>query len=49
MLIAGGLDGAIMDPMDTTIMTEVFVAEMLAGKDFGCKKYLKAVKSGFIV
>ncbi|MDR2493109.1 MAG: dihydropteroate synthase [Coriobacteriales bacterium] len=48
MLIAGGLDGAIIDPLDTTIMTEALVAEMLVGRDFGCKKYLKAVKSGLI-
>jgi 5-methyltetrahydrofolate--homocysteine methyltransferase len=49
MLIVGGLDGAIIDPLDKTIMAEVLTAEMLAGQDAGCKKYIKAVKSGLIV
>jgi 5-methyltetrahydrofolate--homocysteine methyltransferase len=48
MLVAGGLDGAIIDPLDNMIMAEALLAEMLVGKDRGCKKYLKAVKSGFI-
>jgi len=48
MLVAAGLDGAIMDPLDGVIMAEALVAEMLAGRDKGCKAYLKAVKSGAI-
>lgn len=48
MLMAAGLDGAIMDPLDSVIMTEVLVAEMLAGKDPLCRRYLKAYKRGLI-
>lgn len=48
MLVAAGLDGAIVDPLDKLIMTEILLAELTAGKDPLCRRYLKAYKAGLI-
>jgi cobalamin-dependent methionine synthase I len=44
--IGAGLSGAIVDPLDRKIMTNILVAETLAGRDEYCMKYLKASRAG---
>ena len=44
MAIAKGLDGAIMDPLDRRMMTNIIVAETLAGRDNFCMNYLTAYR-----
>lgn len=46
LLMAAGLDGAIVDPLDEKIMANVLVAEMLLGRDDYCLGYLKAMRAG---
>ena len=41
MLTAAGLDGAIIDPLDQELMEAVYASDLLAGKDFRCRRYLK--------
>ncbi len=48
LLMASGLDTAILDPMDRELMAVVKTAEMLLGHDEYCTKYLKAVRAGAI-
>ena len=49
MAAAAGLDAAIMDPLDATIMSLVKVADMLVGKDSYCKAYIKAHRQGLLI
>lgn len=49
MMIAHGFDSAIMDPLDTNIMALMKTADMLAGNDNFCMRYIKAVRAGSIV
>ncbi len=44
MAIAKGLDGAIMDPLDRRMMTNIIAAETLAGRDNFCMNYLTAYR-----
>ena len=44
MAIAHGLDGAIMNPLDKTMMACIVTAEALAGKDKYSMNYLKAYR-----
>ena len=46
MAIAKGLDGAIINPLDTRMMANIVAAEALAGKDSFCMNYLKAFRAG---
>lgn len=46
MAIAKGLDGAIINPLDTRMMANITAAEALAGRDNYCMKYLKAFRAG---
>jgi 5-methyltetrahydrofolate--homocysteine methyltransferase len=46
MAIAKGLDGAIINPLDTRMMANIIAAEALAGKDNFCMNYLKAFRAG---
>jgi cobalamin-dependent methionine synthase I len=46
LCIGAGLDGAIIDPLDKKMMTNIIVAESLTGKDAYCLKYLKANRAG---
>jgi hypothetical protein len=46
MAIAAGLDSAILDPMDKKIMSFVYAAELLQGKDDYCLNYLTAYREG---
>jgi 5-methyltetrahydrofolate--homocysteine methyltransferase len=49
MMIAHGYDSAIMDPLDRDIMALMKTADMLAGNDNYCMRYIKAVRAGSIV
>lgn len=46
MAIAKGLDGAIINPLDTRMMANIVAAEALAGKDDFCANYLQAFRAG---
>lgn len=46
MSIAAGLDSAILDPLDKKIMSFVYAAELLQGKDDFCMNYLTAYREG---
>jgi cobalamin-dependent methionine synthase I len=46
MAIARGLDGAIINPLDTRMMANIITAEALAGRDDFCMNYLKAYRAG---
>jgi 5-methyltetrahydrofolate--homocysteine methyltransferase len=46
MAIAKGLDGAIINPLDTRMIAKIIAAEALAGKDNFCMNYLKAFRAG---
>jgi 5-methyltetrahydrofolate--homocysteine methyltransferase len=46
MLMARGLDTAIVDPCDAQLMMNVAAAEALLGRDEHCKGYLKAYREG---
>ena len=46
MAIAKGLDGAIINPLDTTMIANIVTAEALSGKDGFCEKYLEAFRAG---
>jgi hypothetical protein len=46
LAIGAGLTGAIVDPLDQKMMTNILVAETLTGRDDYCMKYLKANRAG---
>ena len=46
MAIAKGLDGAIVNPLDSRMMANIIAAEALAGRDNFCMNYLKAFRAG---
>lgn len=46
LLMAAGLDGAIIDPLDDKMMAVLKTTQMLMGEDAYCMNYLKAVRSG---
>jgi 5-methyltetrahydrofolate--homocysteine methyltransferase len=46
MAIAKGLDGAIVNPLDKSMMAAIVAAEALAGRDDFCMNYLKAYRAG---
>jgi cobalamin-dependent methionine synthase I len=48
MMIAHGLDTAILDPLDGKTMEAVLTANMLAGRDRFCMGFLNAVRAGKI-
>lgn len=48
MAASAGLDAAILNPLDTKIMSFAKVADLLAGKDPGCKAYIKAHRKGLL-
>ena len=49
LCIGAGLKGAIVDPLDQKMMTNILVAETLVGRDDYCMKYLKANRAGTLV
>jgi cobalamin-dependent methionine synthase I len=48
LMMASGLDAAILDPLDRELTAVVRTAEMLLGNDEYCTRYLKAVRAGAI-
>jgi 5-methyltetrahydrofolate--homocysteine methyltransferase len=48
LMMAAGMDSAIVDPLDSAIMGTIKTADMLLGKDNFCGRYLKGVRSGAI-
>lgn len=49
LLMCAGLDAAIIDPLDDTIMAILKTTEMLMGNDEYCGSYLKGVRAGQII
>jgi len=49
MMIAYGLDSAILDPLDQKMVAALKTADMLAGNDDYCRNFLNAVRAGIIV
>jgi len=48
MMIAHGLDSAIINPLDGKTIETIMTADMLVGRDRFCRSFLKAVRSGKI-
>ena len=48
LMMAAGMDSAIIDPLDTKIMSTIRTADMLLGRDDFCMNFLKGVRSGTI-
>lgn len=46
MLIAKGVDAAIMDPLDKRMIANIYAAEAILGKDEFCMNYLTADREG---
>jgi cobalamin-dependent methionine synthase I len=46
LMMAAGMDSAIIDPLDSRIMATIKTADMLLGKDHFCMNFLKEVRSG---
>ena len=46
LLLARGLDAAILDPCDRQLMANVAAAEALLGRDEYCERYLRAFRAG---
>lgn len=44
--IVAGMDGAILDPLDRKLMTFLYAAEALVGKDDYCMTYLEKFREG---
>lgn len=44
MAVSAGLDAAIMDPLDQTMMAAVRAAEVLVGKDRHCRRYTRSLR-----
>lgn len=48
MAAYAGLDAAILNPLDTKMMSFIKVADMLAGKDLLCRGYIRAYRDGIL-
>jgi 5-methyltetrahydrofolate--homocysteine methyltransferase len=46
MAIAKGLDAAILNPLDQSMMANILAAETLAGRDRFCMNFIKAYRAG---
>lgn len=46
LAIYGGMDSAIMNPLDNSMMGAVYATEALMGRDNFCRKYNKAFRKG---
>ncbi|MBU2489666.1 MAG: dihydropteroate synthase [Proteobacteria bacterium] len=49
LLLSAGLTGAILDPLDTPLMSMMMTGKMLLAKDPYCMGYVKAAQAGKIV
>jgi 5-methyltetrahydrofolate--homocysteine methyltransferase len=45
MAMAGGLDAAIVNPLDGKMMANIIAADALLGKDEYCMSYLNAYRA----
>lgn len=48
MAVSRGLDGAILNPLDRRMAAALTTAEMLAGRDDFCARYLEAYRGGLL-
>lgn len=48
MAAPAGLDAAILDPLDARMMSAARVADMLTGRDTGCRAYIRAHRKGLL-
>ncbi len=48
LMMDAGMDSAIIDPLDSKIMSTIRTADMLLGNDNFCMEFLKGVRSGMI-
>lgn len=48
LMMAAGMDSAIIDPLDLKIMATIKTADMLLGNDNFCMQFLKGVRAGII-
>ncbi|KXG74982.1 5-methyltetrahydrofolate:corrinoid/iron-sulfur protein co-methyltransferase [Fervidicola ferrireducens] len=46
--VFAGMDSAIMDPTNRDVMTALFAAEAIAGRDKFCRKYVNAYRKGLL-
>jgi 5-methyltetrahydrofolate--homocysteine methyltransferase len=49
LLMAAGVDGAIIDPLDDKMMAVLKTTQMLLGQDQYCMNYIRAARAGKIV
>ena len=49
LLMASGLDGAIIDPLDDKMIAILKTTQMLLGQDQYCMNYIRAARAGQIV
>jgi len=49
LMMAAGMDSAIIDPLDANIMAVIKTADMLLGNDSFCMNFLKGVRAGKII
>ena len=49
MAVAVGLDAAILNPLDSKMMSYVKAARLLTGSDPGCRAYIKAFRTGALL
>jgi 5-methyltetrahydrofolate--homocysteine methyltransferase len=47
--IVNGLDGALIDPLDSVMMSIILATEAVLNKDPYCGNFLKAFRSGIVV
>ena len=47
--MVNGLDGALIDPLDSVMMSIILATEAVLNKDPYCGKYLKGYRSGIVV
>jgi cobalamin-dependent methionine synthase I len=47
--MVNGLDGALIDPLDATMMSIILASEAILNKDPYCSNYLKAYRKGLVV
>ncbi len=45
LLIKEGIDSVILDPLDAGVVSSLYSANLLTGKDISCKEYIKYIKS----
>jgi 5-methyltetrahydrofolate--homocysteine methyltransferase len=49
MAVGAGVDAAILDPTDAGLISELRAAEVVAGRDKRCRRYLNAHNEGCLV